>query len=137
MTADARTLPILLVQGVGHLGGPVTFHLLDDEGQTQLVDRRDGPRPGDDLATLVEEVAAAGARFQDVIVDLEPVKWLNSTGLGWLVGLNRRRKTEGDDVVLACVGDRVAKLLHTTSLDLALRSFETVATAAEALRSGE
>ena len=134
MTADAGRPPILLIRGVGHLGGQIDFHLLDQDGGTQLVGRRDGPQPGDDLEMLVHDVATTGTSFQDVIVDLEPVKWLNSTGLGWLVGLNRRRKLQGDTVVLAGVNERIAQLLSTTSLDLVLDSYETVEAAAHALR---
>ena len=70
--------------------------------------------------------------FHDVIVDLEPVQWLNSTGLGWLVGLSRQRKLQGDTVALAGANERIIKLLHVTSLDLVLPLHATVAEAARA-----
>jgi len=134
MTPDTPHLPILLIRGEGYFGGHVEFHLLEADGATELIDRREGPQPGGDLETLVQDIESTGVSFSDVVVDLEPVKWLNSTGLGWLVGLSRRRKQQGDAVVLAGVNERIAQLLSTTSLDLVLKNYETVAAAAGALR---
>lgn len=134
MTADPTTPPILLIRGEGHLGGQVTLFLLDQDGTERLLGRRDSPHGVDDLETVVREVTAGGTLFRDVIVDLQKVKWLNSTGLGWLVGLVRQRKEQGDAAALACVNDRVGKLLHATSLDLVVPSHASVAAAVQALR---
>lgn len=134
MTADRTNPPILLIRGEGHLGGHVDLILLDADGTERLLTRRDGLRDGDDLEAVVAEVTAGGTSFRDVIVDLARVKWLNSTGLGWLVGLVRQRKELGDTAALACVNERVGKLLHATSLDLVLPSHESVAAAVGALR---
>jgi anti-anti-sigma factor len=134
MTVDHTPPPILLIRGEGHLGGQVELYLLDADGTMNLLVRRDSPRDGSDLEAVVAEVAAGGTRFRDVLVDLERVQWLNSTGLGWLVGLVRQRKDQGDSAALACVNERVAKLLHATSLDLVVPSHETVAAAIRALR---
>jgi len=134
MTADRTNAPILLIRGEGHLGGQVELFLLDADGTERLLTRRDSPRDGGDLETVVAEVTADGTSFRDVIVDLGRVKWLNSTGLGWLVGLVRQRKEQGDTAALACVNERVGKLLHATSLDLVVPSHDTVAAAVRTLR---
>lgn len=134
MTADQTSTPILLIRGEGHLGGQVELFLLDADGTERLLARRDSPRDGGDLEMVVREVMADGTRFRDVIVDLKHVKWLNSTGLGWLVGLVRQRKEQGDTAALACVNERVGKLLHATSLDLVVPSHDSVAAAVQALR---
>ena len=134
MTADRSPTPILLIRADGTLGAQVELHLLDQDGATRLIARRENLGPGEDLETLVRVGAMAGEPFRDVVVDLEGIKSLNSTGLGWLVGLVRQRKAHGDTVVLAGVNERIARLLKVTSLDLALTSYETPAEAARALR---
>ena len=89
----------------------------------------------EDLETLVRVIALADNDFQDVVVDLEGVKWLNSTGLGWLVGLARQRKHQGDAVALVGTNERIANLLEVTSLTLALPSHATLAEAVASLRA--
>ncbi len=114
--------------------GRVEFFLLDGDGNERSIASREHPGAGKGLEAMVQEIAATGVDFQDVVVDLEKVVWLNSTGLGWLVGLARQRKQRGDGVVLTGANERVARLLHVTSLDLALPMYETIDAAAGALR---
>jgi anti-sigma B factor antagonist len=52
-----------------------------------------------------------------VILDLGELDFLDSTGLGALVGALRRFRDVGGDVILADVRPRVAKLLELTGLD--------------------
>ncbi len=126
MTADGTRPPILLIRPEGILGGPVELHLLDADGSTRLIARREGLCPDEDLETLVRVAALDEHEVQDIVVDLDQVKWLNSTGLGWLVGLARQRKMHGDTVALVGGNERIARLLQVTSLDLALPAFETL-----------
>ena len=134
MTTDPTPIPILVIRGEGHLGGHLELHLHEPDGAQRLLERRESPQGGDDLVTIVEAVDASGTTFQDVIVDLERVHWLNSTGLGWLVGLVRRGKEAGGAVALAGVNERIAKLLHATSLDIVLPCHASVDAAARELR---
>jgi anti-anti-sigma factor len=136
MTAESPRPPILVIRGDANFVGTIELFQRDQDGDETLVASREGPRAGGDLAALVAEIAASGTGFHDVIVDLEPVQWLNSTGLGWLVGLSRQRKLQGDTVALAGANERIIKLLHVTSLDLVLPLHATVAEAARALRDG-
>ncbi len=135
MTRDATRPPILLIRNDGTCGAQVELHLLDPDGSTRLIGRRDGLGPDEDLETLVRVAEISDERFQDVVVDLERVKWLNSTGLGWLVGLVRHRKQYDDRVALVGVNERIAKLLQVTSLDIALPAYESLAAVAGALRA--
>lgn len=137
MTDDVPLQPILVIRGEGQLGWDIEVSLLDAEDELRPVERRAIPRAGDDLVSLVAEIAAAGTGFQHVIVDLERVGWLNSTGLGWLVGLVRQRKELQACVALAGVNERIAQLLKVTSLDLVLQRHASVAEAAAALRTLE
>jgi anti-sigma B factor antagonist len=67
---------------------------------------------------LVEVQVPAGVA---VLVDLDAVEYLDSMGLGVLVGaLKRARETDGE-LVLRCTRDRILRLLELTGLDTVLR----------------
>lgn len=75
------------------------------------VDIYTAPRLRERLIDLVE-----GGRHR-VLVDLEGVGFMDSTGLGALVsGLKRVREHEGE-MVLVCTRDPVLKILTITGLD--------------------
>lgn len=135
MTTDGQRPPILVIRGEGSFGTHLELLLLHPDGTTLPIGRQDHLGPETDLETLAQEVAATGTPFQDVVVDLEQVTWLNSTGLGWLVGLLREREKHGDAVVLAGASERIISLLEVTSLTLVLPNHETLAAAARSLRS--
>lgn len=74
------------------------------------VDVYTAPRFRERLAELAEE---GGRR---IVVDLEAVDFLDSTGLSALVGgLERVRSTNGD-LVLVCTQNRILKLFDITGL---------------------
>ena len=56
-------------------------------------------------------------RGQPVVVDLDGVDVLDSTGLGILVGARRRARQAGGDLVLVCGEGRLTDLLAATDLD--------------------
>ena len=60
------------------------------------------------------EVIGEGTR---VVVDLELVGFLDSVGLGVLVGGLKRARTHGGDLVLVCSSRAVLKPLEITGLD--------------------
>ena len=89
------------------------------------VERRDGATlvvlRGDlDLATAPDlretliEVIDDGAR---IVVDLEAVEFLDSAGLGILVGGLKRARTAGGELELVCSSHDVLKPLEITGLD--------------------
>lgn len=60
------------------------------------------------------EIAAGGAG--SVVVDLEGVDFLDSTGLGVLVSGLKRFRTGGGDVLLVCTRPRILKVFEITGL---------------------
>ena len=52
-----------------------------------------------------------------VVVDLDGVDVLDSTGLGVLIGARRRARQSGADLVLVCAEGRLTDLLAVTDLD--------------------
>ena len=73
-----------------------------------------------DLATAPElreclvKVIDEGER---VVIDLEAVGFLDSAGLGILVGGLKRARTRGGELELVCTGQDVLKPLEITGLD--------------------
>jgi len=83
-----------------------------------------------DLRTRLADLAVRGPHL---VVDLDGVDLLDSTGLGVLVGARRRARQAGGDLALVCSEGRLADLLAATDLD---RVFTVHRSLAEAL-SGE
>jgi anti-sigma B factor antagonist len=75
------------------------------------VDVYTGPTLRDRIADLLD----GGAH--DLIVDLGRVDFIDSTGLGVLVGALNRARELGGSLQLICAQERVLKLLRITGLD--------------------
>ena len=67
------------------------------------------------LRRFLEEQILRGCR--DLVVDLSEVTFLDSTGLGVLVGRLRQMRMKGGQLRLAGPADRVVKVLAITGLD--------------------
>jgi anti-sigma B factor antagonist len=65
-----------------------------------------------------------------VILDLEGVDFIDSTGLGVIVGLLKRARGLGGDLRLVCTRQAIHDLFELTSLDTALPLSATVDAAA-------
>ncbi len=68
-----------------------------------------------------------------LLIDLSEVPFMDSAGLGALIGGIRRAREAGGDVAVACSRPTLTRLLHTTGFDRIVSVTETVDTAAEAL----
>jgi anti-sigma B factor antagonist len=71
-----------------------------------------------------------------VVIDLNGVDFVDSTGLGVLVGLLKRSRTHGGDLRLVSTRTSLRKVLELTSLDLALPPFDNVGAAIAADGAG-
>jgi anti-sigma B factor antagonist len=97
------------------------------------VDVYTAPRLRERLVELVE----AGAR--SVIVDLSRVEFLDSTGLGVLVGALKRLRAAGGTLALVCGHERLLKIFRITALDRVFALYDSVeaATAATGADAGQ
>jgi len=77
-------------------------------------------------ARLVEEIEGGCDRL---VVVLDGVGFIDSSGLGVLVGALRRMKERGDDLRIVCAREQVLKIFRITGLD---KVFHIVSTIGEA-----
>ena len=68
-----------------------------------------------------------------LLIDLSDVPFMDSAGLGALIGGIRRTREAGGDVAVACSRPTLTRLLHTTGFDRIVPVTETVEEAATAL----
>lgn len=74
-------------------------------------------------AALIE---AANEGKNDIIVDLSQVEFLDSTGLGALIGAHRRALEKGGRIRLVTPDGQIARLLHITGLVRVLAVYHTL-----------
>ena len=72
-----------------------------------------------------------------LLIDLSEVPFMDSAGLGALIGGIRRAREAGGDVAVACSRPTLTRLLHTTGFDRIVPVTETVEAAASALAAAE
>lgn len=75
------------------------------------IDVATAPRLREQLIKLVNE-----ERFR-IVVDLEGVDFIDSTGLGVLIGARKRVRLHEGDVKLVCNEPRIVKVFEITGLD--------------------
>jgi anti-sigma B factor antagonist len=90
------------------------------------VDVYTAPRLRERLVELVEQ----GARH--VVVDLSRVEFLDSTGLGVLVGALKRLRAVNGTFKLVCAHERLLKIFRITALDRVFELYDTVEAATAA-----
>jgi anti-sigma B factor antagonist len=92
------------------------------------VDVYTAPRLRERLVELVE----GGAR--SIVVDLGRVEFLDSTGLGVLIGALKRLRAAGGDLSLVCSQERLLKTFRITALDRVFTLHDSVEAATAAAR---
>lgn len=79
-----------------------------------------------------ELVELADAGHHDIVVDMEKVEFLDSTGLGVLVGGLKRVRAHEGSLRLVCTQERILKIFRITGLTKVFPIYDTVAEAVEA-----
>lgn len=79
------------------------------------------------LRDCITELVGAGT--YDIVIDLEAVEFLDSTGLGVLVGGLKRVRAHDGSLRLVCTQERLLKIFRITGLTKVFAIFDTVDTA--------
>jgi anti-sigma B factor antagonist len=87
---------------------------------TGEIDVYTAPILREELATLID------AHHTDLVVDLSDVSFMDSTGLGVLVGALKKIKTVGGDLRLVIDQEKVLKVFRITALTQVFPIYSTV-----------
>ena len=79
------------------------------------------------------DVLGTLATKPNLVIALSDVPFMDSAGLGALIGGIRRAREAGGDVAVACSRPTLTRLLHTTGFDRIVSVTDTVEDAAAAL----
>jgi anti-sigma B factor antagonist len=89
---------------------------------------------GDELGILREQVKALMPQTRQIVLDLGDVAYIDSSGLGTLVGLYTTGKAVGCDIKLARLNNRVKDLLQITKLLTVFEAYDEESKAVESWR---
>ena len=81
--------------------------------------------------TLEQRISAGDSR---IIVDLDQVEFIDSTGLGVLVGRLKNVRNRSGSMVIVCTAERVLTVFKLTGLDKVFTITDSVGDALAALR---
>jgi anti-sigma B factor antagonist len=80
---------------------------------------------GEEASAIREFVKTALAQHKQIVLNLKNTTYIDSGGLGTMVGLYTSAHAAGGDVKLAQLTDRVGQLLQVTKLVTVFESFDT------------
>jgi anti-sigma B factor antagonist len=67
-------------------------------------------------APTLRNFKSAAAPADPVVINMSDVDFLDSSGLGALVGLTREKREQGGEVTLACMNNKVRKVFEITQV---------------------
>ena len=79
------------------------------------------------------EVLSRLASAPKLVIDMSEVPFVDSAGLGALIGGIRRARESGGDVAVCCSRPTLVRLLHTTGFDRIVAVTDTMADAIRSL----
>jgi anti-sigma B factor antagonist len=94
------------------------------------IDVYTAPKLREKLSSLIE------SGTYRLILDLEGVEFLDSTGLGALIGVLKRVRAHDGSIDIVCTQSRILRIFKITSLDKVFKIYDTAADA-QAARSSE
>lgn len=81
---------------------------------------------GNEVFTLHSLVGDSIAKYADIVLELQQVEFVDSSGIGALVRLMQTARSKGGDVKLSHVPERTRKTLQMTGLLSQFESYDTV-----------
>ncbi len=99
-------------------------HIIDLKGE---IDVYTAPQFRQEVLSLLDQ----GSRY--IVVNLSSVDYLDSTGLGVLIGGLKRLKEQGGSLILICPNAKITRIFEITGLDKIFAMFLTEGEALDAL----
>lgn len=124
---------ILLPRGVAGERSELLDIQIEDS-RDYVVCRPEGELDAFTVSQFREVLAELSTRPR-LVIDLSEVPFMDSAGLGALIGGIRRTREQGGDVSVACNRPTLIRLLRTTGFDRVVTVADTVEEAAAALAS--
>ena len=103
-----------------------------DEGDGYTICRPVGELDAYTVGQFRESLGELASRPK-LLIDMSEVPFVDSAGLGALIGGIRRAREVGGDVAVCCNRPTLVRLLHTTGFDRIVTVTETVDEAARSL----
>ncbi|HZT66665.1 MAG TPA: STAS domain-containing protein [Acidimicrobiales bacterium] len=107
-----------------------------DEAGDYTVCRPHGELDAFTVSQFRESLAELSTRSR-LVIDLSEVPFIDSAGLGALIGGIRRTREQGGDVAVACNRATLIRLLRTTGFDRIVTVADNVDEAANALSAAK
>jgi anti-anti-sigma factor len=85
-------------------------------------------------ASALRETMGALSAYRSVVLDFSGVSFIDSAGLGTVIGGTRRIRESGGDIVLCSARKSIDRLLHTVGMDRILEMYESLPEALAALQ---
>jgi anti-sigma B factor antagonist len=115
-------------------GGDV-LNIQLDEGDDYTVCRPVGELDAYTVGQFREALGELASKPK-LLIDMSQVPFVDSAGLGALIGGIRRAREVGGDVAVCCNRPTLVRLLHTTGFDRIVSVTETIEEAARSLNEG-
>lgn len=110
---------------------PMTKHKASVFGDVVVLHLKGKLMGGPESSEVTDEIKAnIAGNFKKYIIDLGEVEWMNSSGLGMLIGGLSSIRNGGGNLILARVTEKIESLLVITKLSSV---FETTTSVEEAL----
>ncbi len=106
-----------------------------DEGDDYTVCRPVGELDAYTVGQFREALGELASKPK-LLIDMSQVPFVDSAGLGALIGGIRRAREVGGDVAVCCNRPTLVRLLHTTGFDRIVSVTETIEEAARSLNQG-
>jgi anti-sigma B factor antagonist len=113
-------------------GAPVVLQIQVESPGDYTLCRPVGELDAYTVGQFREKLSELGEQGR-LLIDLSEVPFMDSAGLGALIGGIRRARESGGDVAVVCSRPTLTRLLHTTGFDRIVSVTDTVDAAAEAL----
>lgn len=105
------------------------------QGAVTIISLQGNLMGGPDATSLNSQIhELLGARKKNLILDLGGVKFMNSSGLGMLIGGASALKNAGGRLVLACASEKILSLIKVTKLSSVFDHYDSVKLATESFK---